>query len=125
MTAQKKLGEANSAPYSVTWANVVPGSYRLYARAIDNLGGATDSNPVTVTLNQAAPLRIQLVTRLGDGRFQANTIGSAGLTNVVEYSSDLKNWSILTNVVNTGGTFQFVDSAPLGLDRRFYRARQK
>jgi bacillolysin len=120
-----KLGEANSAPYIVTWANVVPGSYRLYARVIDNLGGTMDSNPVTVTVNQAVPLRIQSVTRLGDGRLQGSAIGSIGLTNVVEYSSDLKNWTILTNIVNTSGTFQFVDPAPAELDRRFYRARQK
>ncbi len=121
----QKVGEATSAPYSVTWANVLPGNYRLFARAIDNLGGATDSNPVTVTVNQAVPLRIQSVSRLGDGRFQASAIGSAGLTNVVEYSSDLKNWRILTNIVNTNGTFQFVDPAASGLDSRFYRARQK
>ncbi|MET3139509.1 RHS repeat-associated protein [Undibacterium sp. GrIS 1.2] len=44
------LNSATSAPYSYSWANVVPGTYTLTAKATDNLGGVTTSSPVTLTV---------------------------------------------------------------------------
>ena len=49
------LGSDAAAPYAFTWSNVAAGTYALTARAIDNLGGATSSAPVTVSVTQAAP----------------------------------------------------------------------
>src|SRR5690606_6537454 len=46
-----KLGEAASAPYSFTWANVAAGTYTLTAKATDNANGATTSAVVTVVVS--------------------------------------------------------------------------
>lgn len=43
-----KLGEDTSAPFSLLWIDVSPGSYTLKARAYDNVGEWTDSDTVEI-----------------------------------------------------------------------------
>ena len=45
------LGEDTTSPYSFTWNNVSAGSYSLTAKATDNLGAATTSATVNITVN--------------------------------------------------------------------------
>ncbi|MFZ2650021.1 MAG: Ig-like domain-containing protein [Burkholderiaceae bacterium] len=49
------LATDTSAPYSFSWAGVAAGSYSLSARAYDNLGAATTSAVVNITVNPAPP----------------------------------------------------------------------
>ncbi len=44
------VGQDTSAPYSYTWRNVPPGNHVLTARATDNAGATTTSNPVGITV---------------------------------------------------------------------------
>jgi hypothetical protein len=44
------IGTDSSEPYQIVWNNPATATYTLTARAIDNLGVATDSAPVTITL---------------------------------------------------------------------------
>lgn len=46
-----KVGEDLTAPYSLTWSNVVGGVYSLTAKATDNTGAMTTSAAVNVTVN--------------------------------------------------------------------------
>jgi acid phosphatase type 7 len=48
------LGTDTAAPYTYSWAGVAAGNYSLTARAFDNLGAATTSAAVAVTVNAAA-----------------------------------------------------------------------
>jgi len=50
-----KLGEDNTAPYSLSWTNVPAGTYILTAKAIDNEGAVGTSAGVTITAGNAAP----------------------------------------------------------------------
>ena len=45
-----KLGEATTAPYTLTWSAVPAGSYTLTARATDYLGATATSAPPTITV---------------------------------------------------------------------------
>ncbi len=45
-----KLGEATSAPYSLTWTNVPEGEYTLTAKATDNEGGSKTSLSTFITV---------------------------------------------------------------------------
>ena len=45
------LSAVTTPPYSYTWSNVVAGSYTLHAKAYDNLGAATDSASIGITVN--------------------------------------------------------------------------
>jgi len=49
-----KVGQAATAPYSLTWVPAAPGSYVLTARATDNLGAMTTSTPITVTVTSVS-----------------------------------------------------------------------
>ena len=48
------IGEASSAPFSVTWSNVALGLYSLTAVAVDELGAARTSAPVSITVRTNA-----------------------------------------------------------------------
>jgi hypothetical protein len=50
-----KLGQVTVAPYNLTWENVPAGNYLLIARAIDNLGGAKDSEGHFLTVTGGTP----------------------------------------------------------------------
>src|SRR6185369_919739 len=45
------LGTAGTAPYTFSWNNVAAGNYTLTARATDNVGTATTSGPINITVN--------------------------------------------------------------------------
>lgn len=45
-----KIGEAVNTPYSYNWANVTAGTYTLTAKATDNSGLTTLSQPITITI---------------------------------------------------------------------------
>jgi PKD repeat protein len=44
------LGEAATAPYSISWSNVSVGNYNLAARLVYDTGGTVDSVPVSVVV---------------------------------------------------------------------------
>jgi len=104
--------------------NPAPGTYRLTARAIDNLGGTTDSVPINVTIGDSTPLKIASISRSLNGSIGLSLSGPVGATNVIQVSNDLAHWSTATTFVNTTGTFQFNDSTP-GDAARFYRVKQQ
>jgi RHS repeat-associated protein len=47
------IGTDETAPFSITWNNAPSGSHVLTAKATDNQGAVTTSNPVTVIVNVA------------------------------------------------------------------------
>jgi len=48
-----KLGEDLTSPYSFAWTSVPAGSYSLTAKATDNLGAATTSSAIAITVANA------------------------------------------------------------------------
>ncbi|MES2535739.1 MAG: Ig-like domain-containing protein [Pseudomonadota bacterium] len=53
------IGTATTAPYALTWANAPPGTYRITARATDDLGSVITSEATTITV--ANPITVALV----------------------------------------------------------------
>ncbi|MBB6612666.1 DUF4082 domain-containing protein [Pontibacter sp. Tf4] len=54
----QRLGEALTAPYTYNWSNVAAGSYSLTAKATDNEGAVTTSEPVTITVAATCPCTV-------------------------------------------------------------------
>jgi PKD repeat protein len=48
-----KIGEDNTAPYSIAWSNVGSGTYQLTAKATDSNNLSTISTPITAVVNAA------------------------------------------------------------------------
>jgi alpha-L-rhamnosidase len=118
------LGQLTTAPYSLSWTNVVAGDYSLIASVIFNGGGVANSAAVNVLVTNLAPA-IGLV-ELGAGGQQLNILGTGqmGHTYVLEATTNLVppvDWSrIQTNVADTFGNFSFTNS-PLTNAIQFFR----
>ena len=68
------IGTDSTAPFSISWSSTAAGSHQLSARATDNLGAATSSAAVAVTVQAPAaniPPTVALVTPTG-GQVLAN-----------------------------------------------------
>lgn len=64
-----KIGETTTTPYSLTWTGFAPGStYALTARATDNNGCSTVSNPVKITVAATPPAETVWGARTAAGR---------------------------------------------------------
>jgi hypothetical protein len=85
---------------------------RLYNRVLEE-------NEVLELSSVGLAPHLERPSRAGD-YFQVTLFGEAGRTYEIEVSSDLINWTTLTNFVSATGTDQITDSA--GSAQRFYRA---
>lgn len=123
-----KLGEITQSPFVLTWESVPQGSYRLIARAVDNLGAASDSAPTNVTVGTAPPpgdkphMRL---TALPDKVVRITVQGPPG-DYIISQSADLKAWSDIYPVtVNDSGSATIDDSGgPANHSILFYRVRR-
>jgi len=117
-----KLGESAGPIYTFDWANVPAGSYRVIARAIDNLGASTDSTAATVTVTPAGGGPIQLAAaRLAAG-LRVTVTASPG-SYVLQRSTDLKTWTDQALTIGAAGN-AVVEDAFAGAARRFYRVKR-
>jgi hypothetical protein len=67
------------------------------------------------------PVRFELITMLTNNCPRLVLSGEPGFAYSVQSSTNLLNWVTLTNVLNTNGTFEFVDE-PAATGQRFYKA---
>jgi len=115
-----------TAPFSMSWSNAPAGTYSLTAIAFDDLGTATVSLRLMVSVIE---LRLQHHLRQTDGSV---TFDFATLTNrlyMVQYTADLVHWSnAVSSIAGTGGIMQWHDtgppvtvSSPATETQRFYR----
>jgi hypothetical protein len=118
-----KLGEDNSAPFGWTWANVSAGSYRLYARAIDMLGGASDSAAVTITVGSAGPIEVAAQRIANAIRL---TVRAAPGSYEIEDSTNLTQWTTAFPLtVGVSGTASLDDTrVHHASGRLFYRIKR-
>ena len=66
------VAATTSLPYAGTWTNVAPGTYTLQARATDDRGLSTSSQPVTITIRHPNQLPlISLTSPTHNARFTA------------------------------------------------------
>lgn len=94
-----KLGEDVSAPYGLSWSTASSGRYRLFARAIDNLGGATDSTAVEIVVGAAN----QPPAITSQPQSQTTCAGSSAVFQVAASGSAPLNYQWRKNGVNLSG----------------------
>jgi Zn-dependent metalloprotease len=111
--------------FQFSWNNVAAGSYRLIARAYDNLNAANDSEGVNVVVRSVAgPIQLSAAPPLaGVVRI---TVTAAPGNYFIQRGSDLKTFNDLSPVtIGAGGTATVDD--PISTQptaQRFYRARR-
>jgi hypothetical protein len=78
---------------------------------------------VTVTcLGAQPPLRFATIHLSTPSQVTMVLSGPAGVSVTIQSSSNLLNWSTLTNLANPSGSVQFTDTSASNIPRRFYRA---
>ena len=119
-----KTGESLSPPYTYTWTGVPAGAYRLTARAIDNLGGSTDSEAAAVTVG-AVGAGAKLSAVLNADHVLTVTIQGPAGNYTLQQSTDLIQWADNMPVVITVSGSAAVNPAGGVPDNRdmFYRVR--
>jgi RHS repeat-associated protein len=65
------LATLTAPPYTFGWTNVAQGSYTLFAKATDNLGAATTSSAINVTVNPNQPPTVSLTSPNNNATFTA------------------------------------------------------
>lgn len=98
-----KVGEDTASPYAVTW-NAPAGSHIITAKATDNLGVATTSAPVTITVSDIIIPPVEPPISLGKGRADVKDFGVKGDGSPGDNEAFTKAWNSLRG---TGGDLMY------------------
>jgi hypothetical protein len=85
-------------------------------------GSAISSNATVTYVAAAPPLCFQSAVMLPQNQVRLVVSGEPGSSVTIRRSGDLVSWILLTNLVNTNGTLQFIDASASNAVQRFYRA---
>ena len=123
-------GAWNPAITTNAWMNwfvtlpLVSGTNTVRAYAVDLGGNTSATNTVSVTSSNTFKLQLSLTSSepMASNGLSFNLDLSTGINGTIQVSSNLVNWTVLTNYVGTNETLNFRDSAATDFNRRFYRA---
>ncbi len=115
------LANDNIAPFSTVANSLAAGSYTLSAIASDN-NGATATNQVAISVVDPVPVLLSAPMPVLPGKFRFTYTANAGLSYVIQSSSNLlsPDWSTLATNTAAGGSIDFTDLNAT-LDDEFYR----
>ena len=90
----------------------------------NGVGNFLDQDYATVKYVQSAPAPFRLTASptLPGGQFSFTLLGEPGRNYTIQASTDLVNWSAVTNFISATGTNEFTDAVAPSFSRRFYRA---
>lgn len=93
-----------------------------YSVVVTNNSGSITSAVATLTLTPSLPLQFTSIAALADGRVSLQLTGDPGFNVQLETSTNLTDWSVLTNLANPAGTLVFTNQPPAELSSQYYRA---
>ena len=117
-----RMGAATNEPYSFSWTSVSAGNYILTAKATDNLGAATLSTPVAISVTNSPPAAVVIQNpAVSDGAVRFSFATQAGLNYTVQFTDSLApvNWQEVTNFTGAGATVSVTNTTTSA--ERFYR----
>ncbi len=103
-----------------TRSNLQTNDSGTYSVLVTNAAGNATAS-ATLTVNLPLPLEIISVALSPDGQIHLIVSGEPG-NYFIDGTAELGTWSPITNIVNTSGTFEFIDSTT-NFPARFYRVR--
>jgi hypothetical protein len=110
---------ATGASYDLAAAQAAnAGTYTVVVS--NRLGTATSASALLTVIPPAAPT-ISSVTKLGGGQFRFSFVGESNVTYAIEASTNLIQWTVVTNITSATGTFDFTGSATGAA--RFFRGK--
>jgi plastocyanin len=115
------LGNVTTTPYSVPVNSLAAADYTFSAMAADN-AGLTATNAVTIHVVTPVPIVLSAPQFLPPADFRFNYTANAGLTYIIQRSSNLSSggWTTISSNVAGGSPVLFDDTAASG-NPGFYR----
>jgi hypothetical protein len=104
-----KIGERDTAPFSITWTNISPGDYRLTAVATDDQGHKRASNTVRIKVGTPAMARLEAeaATRQGQNiTVRSNPTASGGAYVDMATQNGTITWQLAN--VPAAGSYEIV-----------------
>ena len=108
---------------SYTRTNVQVVDLGNYSVIVSNVAGSITSSNAALTLIPPQPAQFQLVSLQPDYSLRIVFNGDPEWSYTVETSTNLINWSALTNLTSASGVFDFIAGSTTNDAQRFYRAR--
>ncbi len=94
-----------------------------YACVVTNASGTVTSAAATLSVVPAVPPGFDAIELLADGAVRLTLSGDPGFPIELLTSTNLVDWSVLTNLANPTGTLWFTNGITPGVPHEFYRAR--
>ncbi|MEK7782170.1 MAG: immunoglobulin domain-containing protein, partial [Verrucomicrobiota bacterium] len=114
------LAGATSSSYTRLNAQAIhAGNYSV---VVTNASGSITSAVAILTLTPSIPLEFTSIAALPDGKVTLGVTGDPGFNVLLQTSTNLVDWSALTNLVNPTGTLSFTNPPAPGVPYQFFRA---
>ena len=115
------IAGANGSSYTINNAQYADaGNYNVL---VTNIAGSIASSNALLSILTAAPAQFETISFQPDTSLQLRITGDPGATYYVQTSTNLVDWTPLTNVTLSLGSFDFSVTGSTNYDRRFFRAR--
>jgi hypothetical protein len=101
--------------------NVQSADAGSYSALVSNIAGSVTSTDAVLTVFQPQPLQIDSISVLPGGEILLQINADPGHY-AIDGTTNLADWSELTNITTTNSPFEYLDSDTSGL-QRFYRVR--
>jgi hypothetical protein len=93
-----------------------------YSVVVTNNSGSVTSAVATLTLTPSFPLQFTSIAALPDGKVSLGVTGDPGFNVLLQASTNLLDWSALTNLLNPTGTLSFTNEPAAEVPYQFFRA---
>ena len=114
------FGATNSSFFIAQVASANQGIYSVIAT---NVAGSVTSSNALLALLPPTPAQFHTIDVQPGGSLQIRFSGDAFWTYTIEISTNLTDWTALTNLTSTNGLFQFTAGSATSSPQLFYRAR--
>lgn len=93
-----------------------------YSVVITNSSGAITSAVAPLTLTPSVPLQFTSIAALPDGKVSLSLAGDPGFSVQLQASTNLTDWSVLTNLANPAGALVYTNEPSGSVPYQFFRA---
>ena len=115
------IAGATGSSYTLAAAQYTnAGSYSVLAT---NIAGSILSSNALLAILAPSPAQFQFLVQMPDRSLQLLLAGDPGATYSVESSTNMANWTTLTNMTLTGGASVFSIPGLTNDPQRYFRAR--
>lgn len=101
---------------------ITPAQAGNYTVVVTNASGSVTSAVATLTVTPNVPIQFNGIEALPNGGLRLNLSGEAGFNVQLQTSTNLVDWSVLTNLANGSGGIVFTNPPAANVPYQFFRA---